>query len=233
MNAAPIAVPAHVPLRDTAERRLDPGRITANTLAICLHLVAGMLLMAPLAVGDWQVPRTIAEPIEWIPREPLKPVDPPPVEATTRPPTAPSVPAPALPRAVPVVAPVAPMAGDPPADEQTTATFETRPRGPSLPADPTPSISTGVTLEYAHAPAPRYPVRALRDGRGGVVVLEVLVDVDGRPLEVSIVRSSGHRDLDRAAQRQVEQSWRFQPAMRDGVAVRAIGRIPVEFNPGR
>ncbi|MGN6512928.1 MAG: energy transducer TonB, partial [Lysobacteraceae bacterium] len=87
----------------------------------------------------------------------------------------------------------------------------------------------GVQLEYAQAPAPAYPRDALRDGIEGSVLLKVLVDVDGRPLDVQVARSSGNRSLDRAAREQVLRQWRFRPAMRDGRAVQAIGLVPVEF----
>jgi protein TonB len=61
----------------------------------------------------------------------------------------------------------------------------------------------------------------------------VLVDVDGRPLEVTIQRSSGNRDLDAAARRQVLRKWTFRPAMKDGRAVQAIGIVPIDFNLDR
>ena len=63
----------------------------------------------------------------------------------------------------------------------------------------------------------------------GTVVLDVLVDIDGQPIDVTIVRSSGHRLLDQAARRVVLTRWTFRPAMRDGQAVQAIGRVPIEF----
>jgi protein TonB len=87
----------------------------------------------------------------------------------------------------------------------------------------------GVQLEYAQAPAPSYPRDALRDAIEGTVMLRVLVDVDGRPLDVQIEHSSGNRSLDRAAREQVLQRWRFRPAMQNGHAVQAIGLVPVDF----
>ena len=95
-----------------------------------------------------------------------------------------------------------------------------------------PSANPGpapAQLEYAMAPPPPYPREQLRNGDEGVVMLQVLVDVDGRPLEVEIVDGSGHRDLDQAARRHVLSHWRFKPAMRDGQAVQAIGLVPIEF----
>ena len=60
-------------------------------------------------------------------------------------------------------------------------------------------------------------------------MLEVLVGLDGQPLAVTVARSSGHRELDEAARAQVLKRWRFQPATRDGLAVQAIGMVPIEF----
>ena len=83
-----------------------------------------------------------------------------------------------------------------------------------------------MSLEYASAPAPSYPREALRAGITGTVLLEVLVGVDGSPLKVTIHQSSGNRELDRAAQQQVQKHWRFRPASRDGAPVQAIaGRL--------
>jgi protein TonB len=46
---------------------------------------------------------------------------------------------------------------------------------------------------------------------------------------VSIIKSSGSRELDQAARRHVLSAWRFHPAQRDGHAVRAWAQVPVEF----
>ncbi|WP_259303276.1 energy transducer TonB [Thermomonas sp. S9] len=61
------------------------------------------------------------------------------------------------------------------------------------------------------------------------MLLQVLVDVDGRPLDVTVARSSGYRMLDEAARTQVLKRWRFQPALQDGQPVQALGLVPVEF----
>lgn len=88
---------------------------------------------------------------------------------------------------------------------------------------------TGAHLEYENAPPPSYPRDAIREGLTGTVLLRVLVDIDGKPLEVQVERSSGHRSLDLAARRQVLARWRFRPAMQDGQAVQAIGLVPIDF----
>lgn len=90
-----------------------------------------------------------------------------------------------------------------------------------------------VQLAYRSAPPPAYPRNAMRMGLGGTVLLRILVDADGHPLRVTIERSSGHRDLDEAARTQVLSRWLFQPAIRNGLAVQAIGLVPVTFEPHR
>jgi protein TonB len=62
------------------------------------------------------------------------------------------------------------------------------------------------------------------------VLLRVEVDPHGLPAVVSIARSRGSRSLDQAARQQVLKHWRFEPAQRDGVAVPAIGMVPVQFS---
>jgi periplasmic protein TonB len=61
------------------------------------------------------------------------------------------------------------------------------------------------------------------------VLLQVLVDIDGRPLDVLIQQSSGNRRLDEAARLQVLKRWTFRPAMQNGVAIQAMGLVPVVF----
>lgn len=210
--------------------QLDPGRIAAGAGAIALNAALLLLLMVPVAappVAD----RESREVIDFIPL-PARPVPPPkPIEVPVnqRPPRPQPEPRPAE---RPVAQPPLdttdlPQPGDivvPPGDERVV----------DVPSDPTPPVDTGrpmegAHLEYAAAPAPTYPRDALVAGLTGTVMLQVLVDVDGRPLEVTVQRSSGHRALDVAARRQVLSRWRFRPAMRDGVAVQAIGIVPVEF----
>ena len=75
---------------------------------------------------------------------------------------------------------------------------------------------------------PIYPPRCLRMGIEGTVRVRVLVGEDGRPQEVTIGKSSGESALDESAMDAVRQ-WRFEPAKRNGVPVRAWAIIPVEF----
>jgi len=82
------------------------------------------------------------------------------------------------------------------------------------------------------APPPDYPAAALRAGASGDVVLRIEVGSDGRPSEVSVVTGSRNRALDRAAVHAVRR-WRFEPAMRDGVAVPGTVQQTIRFDAPR
>jgi periplasmic protein TonB len=89
-------------------------------------------------------------------------------------------------------------------------------------------VTTYAKLKLLHMNPPDYPPRCLRMGIEGTVRVRVLVGENGRPQEVSIDRSSGDASLDQAALEAVRH-WRFEPAMRQGVPVRAWVIAPMEF----
>jgi len=76
---------------------------------------------------------------------------------------------------------------------------------------------------------PVYPDAAARRGEQGTVVLLIHVGPDGRPSGVDVLRSSGFRLLDRAAEQAVA-GWHFLPAIRDGQAVPASMPLRVVFS---
>jgi protein TonB len=96
-----------------------------------------------------------------------------------------------------------------------------------------PAADSEATIAYETATPPAYPIQALRAGVQGTVLLKVLVDAGGKPMQVAIERSSGSRTLDDAARRHVLAAWRFHPAMRDGRAIEAWALVPVQFNLSR
>ncbi|NLW96869.1 energy transducer TonB [Luteimonas wenzhouensis] len=79
---------------------------------------------------------------------------------------------------------------------------------------------------------PAYPDTARRAGAEGTVVLQVEVDANGRPGDITVARRSGSRELDRAAEQAV-RSWTFEPAMRDGKPVASTVQVPVDFHLDR
>lgn len=205
--------------------RIDAIRVFGYSSAIAANLIAAGLLLMPLQMPPIAAPE---EETIWVvpPTIPPKPVLPPPIEQVRPPTDVPRVVAPTVPADIPPVEiPVIVEEGSLPALPTMEIEFRPTIEAPPVTSGPAPS-----QLQYAFAPPPPYPRERIRAGDEGVVMLQVLVDVDGRPLEVEVVESSGYRDMDRAAQRHVLAKWRFQPAMRDGRAVQAIGLVPIEFS---
>lgn len=104
-----------------------------------------------------------------------------------------------------------------------------RPVEPTSPEQVAKAVP-GVDPTPLSAPAPRYPVEALRNGESGTVLLHVEVGADGVPTDVQIAKSSHSRSLDRAASEAVRQ-WRFHPAQRNGQPVAGSVQVPVAFKP--
>jgi protein TonB len=206
----------------TGQVRPDFRRIAAYAGAITLNVALLMLVSLPMPEG---LPLPVKEDgpvIRFIDLTPKK--EPAVVPVAPRVPTHPNTP----------TVPVRTQATTPPVDVPVLVDNGSEAYVPPVtpPVDATSTISgpvTGMSLEYASAPAPSYPREALREGITGTVLLEVLVGVDGSPLTVTIHRSSGNRELDRAAQQQVQKHWRFRPASRNGTPVQAIGIVPIDF----
>lgn len=208
--------------------RPDPVRIVGISGALLLNAAALLMMLVPLSrpATAPTAPKNIEA--DWFEPRPVPPPPPPVI--------------------VPVQRPVAPAAAAAPAQRsappEAAAAAPPRVDGGTLAADPLPEPASGgsdiasgppgpaigMRLAYATASAPPYPRAELRAGHQGTVTLRVLVDVDGRPLQVEVETGSGYRRLDEAARRHVLRNWTFQPAMRDGQAVQAIGLVPIEFS---
>ena len=102
---------------------------------------------------------------------------------------------------------------------------------PATPTDATvsPPASIDATIAYETATPPAYPIAEVRAGVQGTVLLRVLVDETGKPVQVLVLKSSGSHALDQAARNHVLAAWRFHPAQRDGHAIQAWAQVPVEF----
>lgn len=91
-------------------------------------------------------------------------------------------------------------------------------------------VPPDYTAAYLNNPGPQYPYVSRRRREQGTVLLRVLVDARGAPVQVQIGRSSGFVDLDEAAADIVRRRWRFVAAMEGNVAVEAWVEIPIEFS---
>lgn len=205
----------------------DSARIAAISAAIALNLAVIVVASRPTTPAPFHALRQLspAQLIRWIEPPPVLP-PPPPVDVLPlpHPPVAPPVahlhPAPVSP---PVVTPSAEgNVAVPPANPPTL-----------LPASGTPGtvVAAPVEASLAYRSSPlHFPTRALQQRMQGTVLLRVLVDETGKPVQVVVEHGSGHILLDRSAAQQVLAGWLFQPAMVNGQAVRAWARVPVTFN---
>ena len=102
------------------------------------------------------------------------------------------------------------------------------------PAEPPPVVHAAPPAEVVHvAPVidaarscrqPEYPPVSRRNEETGTVVLQFLIDVDGKALDSKVETSSGYARLDAAA-RDALQLCQFKPGTADGKPERAWGRI--------
>jgi len=201
---------------------LEWQRVGAWSAAIAAHVVAAALVaMPPAPLPPTAHPRTVDVLI----RE--APPPPPPIPPEVLPmPKPKALPVPPVPR--PVRREVM-IATDPPVPVDAPLA----PSGATVPTT-TDDIGTSVgggasrELDWAAPLRLRYPPPALRARLQGEVMLNVLVDAQGRAQQVEVARSSGHRVLDIAA-REAVLGARFRPVLRDGVAVPAWGVVPIRF----
>jgi protein TonB len=204
--------------------RPSPARIAAYAAVIALHAAAIVLLLMPVAPPDRTASEIeVIQPI-WL-KPNVKPVEPPPLPP---PPDRRRLPRDTTPRNVvipveqpPIVIDEGPDVAPPPDPNPDTAT-----RIESV--EPVGPIAAG-SLDYVIASPPPYPREAMARRIEGTVVLEVLVDVDGTPLDVRVQTSSGNRALDDAARKHILKKWKFKPATQNGHAVQAVGLVPVKF----
>lgn len=83
---------------------------------------------------------------------------------------------------------------------------------------------TAVLADASACVKPDYPARAARDGATGTVNLALLVGVDGKVSDARVDKSSGSRDLDKAAVAALSLC-KFKPATVGGVAEPAWAQI--------
>ncbi len=95
---------------------------------------------------------------------------------------------------------------------------------PAAPSAPPTEVAAVKT------PPPQYPIELACTGVGGTSTLKVVVGVEGKPTEVTVLTGSGNAQLDESARTAV-LAWQFNAASRNGQKVPATIQVPVSFNP--
>lgn len=207
---------------DTPRQSLSWPRIAGTSFAIALHVVVFMTLMAPVTsqqAADQEEEVTLVNFIE-----------PPP------PPPPPPPPVPEPPRTITrIVETPRPTVVPPPPEEEVFIATEPSPIDipsppPAPPSPPAPPADFGGSVDPTGRALnpPKYPPEENRRGITGTTILILTYDVNGTVTDVSVDKSSGNRNLDRAAITAARR-WKINPGMRGGVRVAGQARVPVEF----
>ena len=194
------------------------SKTTKLAVVVVFHVILGIGLVKTMNSRLLSMP-TETPDVQLVPN-----IDPPVVIApTANLPDPPPLPAPRI------VVPVVELPLTPPLSNTvttTTTTSETlpptQPPGPASTAATHTGTGTGAAAVRTAAmldgcSKPAYPTQAARNGDSGTVTLALLVGTDGRVTGSRVERSSGFRDLDRAALGALSQC-RFKPAMLGDVA---------------
>ncbi len=186
-----------------ASRLIGIGLVVLLHAAIIYALVTGLAHRAVEVIRAPIETRIIAaakpEPPQPAPPPPLQLAPPPPVVVPPPEINIEKPPPPARSAAItppPPVRPVAPPPVPAPAPAPVPA---------AAPARVMPRIDAN------HSRQPEYPAASRRLGEQGSVVLQVLVDTDGRVIDSKLLQSSGYDRLDQAALAGVRSDYRFVP----------------------
>jgi protein TonB len=229
------------PLTPTVKRAL-------LALVIFFHVGGGWALTqvepVKLVVGDiapMEVRMVPAEqqaqpdpPMEEPP--PLPEMPPPPELATVIDPPPPDLPPPVFPvEAPPPPPPPKPPEPKPPPPKPVQkrpptpqAPVEAQPQQAAPAAPAAPKTISASQLGYVVPPNPIYPARSRKAGEQGNVMVRVLIDVTGRPAQVSLQTSSGHPELDQSALSAVRAA-QFRPYAEGGLTQAVWVLVPINF----
>jgi periplasmic protein TonB len=182
------------------------------SLVILLHIFIIYALVTGLA---HKVVDVINQPIETRIIEEVK-TPPPPPELPKSPPS------PKLLAPPPPFVPPPEVSVQPPPQQQSTITAVTnvKPDNPVIvPIQPAPPprvpVRVPAIVDAKACEKPEYPSKSLRNEEQGTVILAFLIGLDGRVVDSRIEKSSGSRDLDRAAMAGLSLC-KFKPGTVDG-----------------
>ncbi|MFB9244977.1 energy transducer TonB [Massilia antarctica] len=197
----------------------NPGKnFTGIAVVIAIHALVAWGIVSGL--GTRMVTK-MAEAVETKIVEEVKPPPPPDVPPPPPPPEMKAPPPPFIP-------PVEVNVQQPPPVQNTIASATnvkppsaelSRPQPPAPPAPPAPAnpnpVRVAAVADFNTCAKPEFPKASLRNEETGTVTLSFLIGVDGRVADSKIVKSSGFRDLDKAAQAGISKC-KFKPTMVDG-----------------
>ena len=206
----------------------DGGNKAGKFLLVAgLHVAIGAVFIHSINSRQLSLPKMTDQVLVMLdPQrlEPPPPPEPPPIPPQSMPQIVPptlAIPQPEVdvappPDATPLHASTAPTSASDPAPAAATGVPDAAPVPAGSPARAAAQVRTAVLADPNACALPDYPARAAREGISGTTLLALLVGTDGRVTSSRVERSSGSRDLDRAAVNALSLC-RFKPATSNGV----------------
>ncbi|MES2316190.1 MAG: TonB family protein [Pseudomonadota bacterium] len=194
----------------------NPGKnFTGIAVVILIHALVAWGIVSGL--GTRMVTK-IADAVE---TKIIEEVKPPPPKDVPPPPPPPEMKAPPPPFIPPVEVNVQQVAPAPVIQNASNVAPKTNvleaPRPAAAP--PSPTVATGVrvaaVVDFNTCAKPEWPKASMRNEETGTVTLSFLINTDGKVADSKVVKSSGFRDLDKAAQAGIAKC-KFKPPMVDG-----------------
>lgn len=198
----------------------DPGKnFTGIAVVVILHALVAWGIVSGLGT------RMVTKMAEAVETKIIEEVAPPPPPEAPPPPPPPEMKAPPP----PFIPPVEVNVQQPPPVQNTISnatsvkptTTDLAPPAPPAPPAPAPVAKAAgpsrvaAVADFSTCAKPEWPKASLRNEETGTVTLSFLIGTDGRVADSKIVKSSGFRDLDKAAVSGISKC-RFKPGMTDG-----------------
>jgi protein TonB len=189
---------------------------TGITIVVLLHLLVAYGIVTGLGK------RLVAKMVAPVETKIIEEVKPPPPKELPPPPPPPEMKAPPP----PFIPPVEVNVQQPPPPQNVIAnatsvkpaTNELQKAPPAPPAaapGPAKSVHIPAVADFGTCAKPEWPKSSLRNEETGTVTLSFLIGVDGHVADSKVVKSSGFRELDKAAVNGISKC-RFKPGMTDG-----------------
>jgi protein TonB len=110
-----------------------------------------------------------------------------------------------------------------------TTDLNRAPPAPAAPAKASGPAHTNAVVNFDTCAKPEYPKSSLRNEETGTSTISFLISADGSVKDSKITRSSGFRDLDKAAVAALSKC-RFKPATENGQAVETWSPVAYVWN---
>jgi protein TonB len=200
----------------------NPGKnLTGIAIVIVLHLIVAYGIVTGLGK------KMISKVTEAVETKIVEDVKPPPPPETPPPPPPPEMKAPPP----PFIPPVEVQVQTPPPQQNVIAnTTQAKPatneiiKAPPAPPNAPPATKpagpsrTPAVADFNTCSKPEYPKSSLRNEETGVSTISFLIGTDGSVKGSQVTKTSGFRDLDKAAQVALGKC-RFKPATENGQAI--------------